>query len=380
MSKRYKGLKAKQNGDFRVAQWRLTNQRLTRGTAVAAYEVPEAVSTRRIKQSAKGISVNPEKYVRDLLKKYDINGSSVKTLMQANLTFNSQLASVQDIKQNPKESHLIDVKRIFRCNMDKKSTLAEYEYVTAARCCENILWMKSQLSDYDIVLEKVPIFYDNTSAIAILNNPVLHSRTKHIDIRYHFIRDHIIKWDIEFHFIPTQYQLTHIFTKPLDEPTFKRLIVELADKIVGYKAPKTTPQTKELGREDKKPRAKIGHMKTIPMMMNNPLSKLEATKGVTGEVRADPQLSSVVSASSTEPLYSASTHMHSESASGHDALADLTAKADVEKSNPKDSLLPRQGTVQTKLEIENELTAENLFVTDTKEVGESSDDDEIKWD
>nr|GEV08775.1 RNA-directed DNA polymerase, eukaryota, reverse transcriptase zinc-binding domain protein [Tanacetum cinerariifolium] len=57
--------------------------------------------------------------------------------------------------------------------------------------------------------------------------PVLHSRTKHIDIRYHFIRDHILKGDIELHFIPTQYQLADIFTKPLDELTFKRLIVEL---------------------------------------------------------------------------------------------------------------------------------------------------------
>ncbi|GJX10387.1 retrovirus-related pol polyprotein from transposon TNT 1-94 [Tanacetum coccineum] len=138
------------------------------------------------------------------------------------------------------------------CNMDGKSTssacqllggklvywsakkqpsiamsLAKAEYVAATSCCTNILWMKSQLTDYDIIYEKVPIFCDNTSVIAISNNPVLHSRTKHIDIRYHFIRDHILKGDIELHFIPTQYQLADIFTKPLDEPTFKRLIVEL---------------------------------------------------------------------------------------------------------------------------------------------------------
>ncbi|GKE41742.1 hypothetical protein Tco_1469026 [Tanacetum coccineum] len=74
--------------------------------------------------------------------------------------------------------------------------------------------------------EYVPIFCDNTSAVVISNNPVMHSRTKHIDIRYHFIRDHILKGDIKLHFIPTQYQLADIFTKPLDEPTFKRLIVE----------------------------------------------------------------------------------------------------------------------------------------------------------
>ncbi|GJS48072.1 retrovirus-related pol polyprotein from transposon TNT 1-94 [Tanacetum coccineum] len=158
---------------------------------------------------------------------------------------------------NPKESHLIAVKRIFRylkgilslglwypkcsgfvlkgysdsnyagCNMDRKSTLAEAEYVDAAGCCANILWMKSQFTDYDIIYEKVPIFCDNTSAIAISNNLILHSRTKHIDIRYHFVRDHILKGDIKLHFIPTQYQLADIFTKPLDKPTFKRLIVEL---------------------------------------------------------------------------------------------------------------------------------------------------------
>ncbi|GJY90068.1 retrovirus-related pol polyprotein from transposon TNT 1-94 [Tanacetum coccineum] len=73
---------------------------------------------------------------------------------------------------------------------------------------------------------QVPIFYDNTSVITISNNLVMHSRTKHVDIRYHFIRDHILKEDIELHFIPTQYQLADIFTKPMDEPTFKRLIVE----------------------------------------------------------------------------------------------------------------------------------------------------------
>ncbi|GKA53525.1 hypothetical protein Tco_0746840 [Tanacetum coccineum] len=90
--------------------------------------------------------------------------------------------------------------------------------------------MKSQLTDYDIIYEKVPLFCDNTSAIAISNNPILHLRTKHIDIRYHFIKDHILKGDIELHFIPTQYQLADIFTKPLDETTFERLIVELEHK------------------------------------------------------------------------------------------------------------------------------------------------------
>nr|GEV26485.1 retrovirus-related Pol polyprotein from transposon TNT 1-94 [Tanacetum cinerariifolium] len=108
---------------------------------------------------------------------------------------------------NSKESHLVAVKRIFR-------------YL-------KVLWIKSQLADYDVLYEKVPIFYDNTSAIAISNNPVLYSRTKHIDIKYHFIRDHILKGDIELHFVPTDLQLADIFTKPLAEPRFTRLVAEL---------------------------------------------------------------------------------------------------------------------------------------------------------
>ncbi|GKC07002.1 retrovirus-related pol polyprotein from transposon TNT 1-94 [Tanacetum coccineum] len=103
----------------------------------------------------------------------------------------------------------------------------EAEYVAVAECCASILWIKSQLSDYNIYYKMVPIFCDNTNAIAISNNPVLHSRTKHFDIRYHFIRDHILKGDIELHFIPAEYQLADIFTKPLDEPTFTRLKTEL---------------------------------------------------------------------------------------------------------------------------------------------------------
>ncbi|GKB28706.1 hypothetical protein Tco_0868107 [Tanacetum coccineum] len=103
----------------------------------------------------------------------------------------------------------------------------EAEYVAAAGCCAQVLWIKSQLADYDVLYDKVPIFCDNTSAIAISNNLVLHSRTKHIDIRYYFIRDHILKGDIELYFVPTDLQLADIFMKPLAEPSFTRLVAEL---------------------------------------------------------------------------------------------------------------------------------------------------------
>ena len=81
--------------------------------------------------------------------------------------------------------------------------------------------------DYGMKLTKIPIYCDNTSAIAITENPVQHSRTKHIDIRYHFIREHVMNGTVELHFVPTDKQLADIFTKPLDEATFSRLVSEL---------------------------------------------------------------------------------------------------------------------------------------------------------
>ncbi|GJX25666.1 retrovirus-related pol polyprotein from transposon TNT 1-94 [Tanacetum coccineum] len=223
----------------------------------------------QIKQDFKGISICQEKYVKDLLKKYDLaDCASVKCPLfppnnlgpdESGVSVNETLfrgmigslmyltASRPDIQfstclcvryqANPKESHLVAVKIIFRylkgtpnlclwyskgsgfdlkaysdsdyagCNLDRKSTSrgcqilrgklvcwsvkkqssvamssAEAEYVAAVVCYAQVLWIKSQLTDYDVLYDKVLIFCDNTSAISISNNLVLHSRTKHIDI------------------------------------------------------------------------------------------------------------------------------------------------------------------------------------------------------
>nr|GFC32840.1 uncharacterized mitochondrial protein AtMg00810-like [Tanacetum cinerariifolium] len=63
----------------------------------------------------------------------------------------------------------------------------EVEYIALSGCCAQILWIRSQLSDYDLVFNKFPMYCDNQSAIALCCNNVQHSRLKHIDIRYHFI-------------------------------------------------------------------------------------------------------------------------------------------------------------------------------------------------
>ncbi|WVZ51799.1 hypothetical protein U9M48_002909 [Paspalum notatum var. saurae] len=74
----------------------------------------------------------------------------------------------------------------------------EAEYVAAASCCFQLLWMKATLSDFGLRFGKIPLLVDPTSAISVAKNPVLHSRTKHIDVRFHFLRDHYEKGDIEF--------------------------------------------------------------------------------------------------------------------------------------------------------------------------------------
>jgi hypothetical protein len=104
---------------------------------------------------------------------------------------------------------------------------AEAEYIAAGHCCAQLLWMRQTLRDYVCKLSKVPLLCDNESAIRITNNPVEHSRTKHIDIWYHFLRDHQQRGDIEIAYVSTKEQLADIFSKPLDEKTFTKLRNEL---------------------------------------------------------------------------------------------------------------------------------------------------------
>jgi hypothetical protein len=104
---------------------------------------------------------------------------------------------------------------------------AEAEYVAAGQCCAQILWMRQTLRDFGYNLSKVPLLCDNESAIRLADNPVEYSRTKHIDIRHHFLRDHQQKCDIDIYHISTENQLVDIFTKLLEEKTFCRLRSEL---------------------------------------------------------------------------------------------------------------------------------------------------------
>ncbi|GJZ44700.1 hypothetical protein Tco_0591955 [Tanacetum coccineum] len=101
---------------------------------------------------------------------------------------------------------------------------AEAEYVALSASCAQVMWMRTQLKDYGFNYNKIPLYCDSQSAIAISCNPVQHSRTKHIHTRYHFIKEQVENGIIELYFVRTEYQLADMFTKALPEDRFKYLV------------------------------------------------------------------------------------------------------------------------------------------------------------
>ncbi|GJZ14933.1 retrovirus-related pol polyprotein from transposon TNT 1-94 [Tanacetum coccineum] len=101
---------------------------------------------------------------------------------------------------------------------------AEAEYVSLSACCAQVIWMRTQLLDYGYKYNRIPMYCDSKSAIAISCNLVQHSKTKHIDIRYHFIKEHVEKGTVEIYFVGTEYQLADLFTKALPKERFEYLV------------------------------------------------------------------------------------------------------------------------------------------------------------
>ena len=100
---------------------------------------------------------------------------------------------------------------------------AEAEYIVAGSCCTKLLWMQKLLLDYSIRQENLTIYCDNISAINISKNLVQHSRTKHIEIRHHFIRELIEDGTLTLKFIHADVQKANLLSKPLDSKQFEFL-------------------------------------------------------------------------------------------------------------------------------------------------------------
>ncbi|GJW14881.1 retrovirus-related pol polyprotein from transposon TNT 1-94 [Tanacetum coccineum] len=233
----------------------------------------------QIKQMEDGIFFNQSKYIKEMFKKFGLEDSKpMKTPMSSDtkLTKDEECESVDSTKyrgmigsllyltasrpdimfsvclcarfqEAPKTSHLEAVKRIFRyikgtthlglwypkgtdieTVFSKKQTAlaistTEAEYVSAGKACQQALWMKQALIEYDVRIDNVPIICDNKGVIDRSKSLMQHSRTKHIEIRHHFLCDNVQKGHISIEKVPSVDNIADILTKPLKRESFNYL-------------------------------------------------------------------------------------------------------------------------------------------------------------
>ncbi|GJS44519.1 retrovirus-related pol polyprotein from transposon TNT 1-94 [Tanacetum coccineum] len=215
----------------------------------------------QISQSHRGIFINQSKYALESLKKYgfdtcdpvdtpmvekskldeDKEGKAVDpshyrgmigTLVYLTATFaDADHAGCQDTRRSTSGNMQFLGDRLVSWSSKRQKSVAisstEVEYIAMSGCCAQILWMRSQLTDYGLGFNKIPMYCDNKSAIALCYNNVQHSRLKHIDIRFHFIKEHVENGVIKLYCGNTEYQQADIFTKPLARERIEFLINKL---------------------------------------------------------------------------------------------------------------------------------------------------------
>nr|GEU81444.1 hypothetical protein [Tanacetum cinerariifolium] len=181
----------------------------------------------QVNQFSNGIFINQSKYILDILKRFGMeNCDTVPTPMVEQAKLKLDLVG-KPVDHTDNRSMIGSLMFVTSSRPDIMFATSESEYVAVSSCCAQVLWMRTQLTDYGFFYDKVPIYCDSKSAIAISCNPVQHTRTKHIDVRYHFIKDHVEKGTIELYFVGTEYQLADLFTKSLPEARFKFLVEKL---------------------------------------------------------------------------------------------------------------------------------------------------------
>ncbi|GKD86297.1 putative ribonuclease H-like domain-containing protein [Tanacetum coccineum] len=235
----------------------------------------------QVQQKKKGIFISQDKYVHEILRKFnysDVKSASTPTDLEKPLVPDGDAADVDEhlyrsmigslmyltasrpdimfavcacarFQVSPKTSHLLAVKRIFRYLKGKPSlglwypkdsllelvayTDSDYAGATrdrkstteaAANCCGQVLWIQNQLLHYEYNFMNTVIYIDNTSTICIIENSVQHSKTKHIEIRHHFIRDCNAKKLIQMAKIDTEHNVADLLTKGFDAGRFQYLV------------------------------------------------------------------------------------------------------------------------------------------------------------
>ncbi|GKF55088.1 hypothetical protein Tco_0165428, partial [Tanacetum coccineum] len=173
----------------------------------------------------RGIFINQSKYENEILKKFDLHKSDPidtpmveRTKLDVDLSgtpvdqtkYRSMIRSLMYLTASRLDLHTqMQIMQVVRTLAEVHlgsaqflgdklvSSSTEAEYIAMSGCCAQILWMRSQLSDYRFVYNHIPLYCDNKSAIALCCNNVQHSRSKHIDIRHHFIREQVEKGVVE---------------------------------------------------------------------------------------------------------------------------------------------------------------------------------------
>ncbi|GJR99637.1 retrovirus-related pol polyprotein from transposon TNT 1-94 [Tanacetum coccineum] len=223
----------------------------------------------QIHQSPRGIFINQAKYAQEIRKKHgmtscdsvgtpmatkpldaDLSGTPIdqtkyRSMVRAVMYLTTSRPNIihatcycARYQARLTEKHLMEVKQIFRYlkntmglwylkdtggdklvswSLKKQDctsmSSAEAEYMSLSACCAQVLWLRTQLTDYGFHYDKIPMYCDSKAVIAISCNPVQHSHTKHIDVRYHFIKEQVEKGIVELFFVGTEYQLADLFTK-----------------------------------------------------------------------------------------------------------------------------------------------------------------------
>ena len=157
---------------------------------------------------------------------YGLFYSKESNLSLTGFSDSDQVGNVDDRKSTTGRCFYVRANLVAWMSKNQNSmslSIAEAEYIAVRSCCSQLLWMKKVLTDYGISQDTMIVYCDNSNAIDISKNPIQHSKTKHIEIRYHFIRDLVERKIVYLEYIPTERQNTDIFTKPLDRSKFETL-------------------------------------------------------------------------------------------------------------------------------------------------------------
>ncbi|GKD70910.1 retrovirus-related pol polyprotein from transposon TNT 1-94, partial [Tanacetum coccineum] len=191
----------------------------------------------QVKQKEDGIFISQDNYVAEIMKKFDF--VSVKT---ASTPIETQKPLVKDEESSDVDVHLYrsmigslmyltasrpDIMFVCKKQTIVATSTTEAEYVVAANCCGQVLWIQNQMLDYGFNFMNTKIYIDNESTICIGKNPVFHSKIKHIEIRHHFIRDAYKKKLIQVLKIYTNDNVADLLTKAFDVSRFNFLIVNI---------------------------------------------------------------------------------------------------------------------------------------------------------